>query len=363
MSGTSLDGIDAVLALFGSRRVELHAVLFAPYTDSIRTALLPIVTGKSADIETVAKLDVEIGSLYAETANALIKTAGIARKQVKAIGMHGQTIRHRPNSQPRFTLQIGDPNILVEETGITTVADLRRRDLAAGGQGAPLVPAFHRWLFQNYETDRAVLNIGGIANLTLLPADPLQPILGFDSGPGNGLMDDWIKKHLGERFDHAGAWALSGEAAPSLLNTLLAYDYFDISPPKSTGREEFNLDWLTHLTGSALTEISSEDIQATLCSLSALTIAQALSRFGPKTSELFVCGGGVHNKALMNMLHENVSSHITVSTTDILGLHPNWVEATAFAWLARQTLSQQTGNLASVTGARGKRILGGVYFN
>ena len=192
MSGTSLDGVDAVLALFNSRRVELHETLFTPYSASIRTALLPIVTGRSADIETVAKLDVEIGNLYAKTANALIKTAGITRKQVKAIGMHGQTIRHRPNGQPRFTLQIGDPNILVEETGITTVADLRRRDLAAGGQGAPLVPAFHRWLFQNYETDRAILNIGGIANLTLLPAEPL----GFDSGPGNGLMDDWTSARI-----------------------------------------------------------------------------------------------------------------------------------------------------------------------
>ena len=363
MSGTSLDGIDAVLALFSSRRVELHEVLFTPYTDPVRCALLPLVTGRLTDIEIVAKLDAEIGNLYAETTNALLKAAGIARKQVKAIGMHGQTIRHRPNNQPRFTLQIGDPNILVEQTGITTVADLRRRDLAAGGQGAPLVPAFHQWLFQNYETDRAILNIGGIANLTLLPADPLQPILGFDSGPGNGLMDDWIKKHLSERFDNAGAWALSGEVAPSLLSTLLTYDYFDILPPKSTGREEFNLDWLTHLAGNALTEIPPEDIQATLCSLSAVTIAQALSRFAPKTSELFVCGGGVHNKGLMNALRENISSHITVRTTDILGLHPNWVEATAFAWLARQTLSRRTGNLASVTGAQGERILGGVYFS
>nr|MCH9673000.1 anhydro-N-acetylmuramic acid kinase [Gammaproteobacteria bacterium] len=287
--------------------------------------------------------------------------AKVSRERVVAIGSHGQTIRHRPNANPRFTMQIGDPNIITERTGVTTVADFRRRDVAAGGQGAPLVPAFHDWLFRSASVDRAVVNIGGIANVTILDSTRSTTVLGFDTGPGNGLMDSWVAKHHDRRFDEGGTWASTGRVNQALLERLLGDPYFEAPPPKSTGREDFNLEWLERRAGAILSNVAASDVQATLCALTAQSIADSITDVAPSTTELFVCGGGTHNLTLMSALRERCEAR-SVAPTHTLGLDPDWVEAVAFAWLAKQTLSRAPGNMASVTGAHGPRVLGGIYF-
>ncbi|HXZ46380.1 MAG TPA: anhydro-N-acetylmuramic acid kinase [Pseudolabrys sp.] len=269
-------------------------------------------------------------------------------------------MRHRPRAAHPFTLQIGNPSVIAERTGITTVADFRARDMAAGGEGAPMVPAFHRYVLRSTKQNRTIINIGGIANVTYLPGDESQPVAGFDTGPGNTLLDQWIARHRAHPHDEGGQWAASGRLSNALLEYLLKDSFFESPPPKSTGREYFNMEWLDQRLQKISVPPDAADIQATLLQLTALTIARAIRRFLPQTQEAYVCGGGAHNRELMKALAEQLPG-VPVATTEALGLHPDWVEASAFAWLAHQTLAGLPGNLPSVTGARHAVIVGGIY--
>jgi anhydro-N-acetylmuramic acid kinase len=291
-----------------------------------------------------------------ETVLALLQESGVSAGAIRAIGSHGQTLRHRPFGDAPFTMQVGDGNVIAELTGIATVADFRRRDVAAGGQGAPLVPAFHAATLHVADEDRAVLNIGGIANLTLLPA--AGAVRGFDTGPGNCLMDAWCLRHRGERFDRAAAFAAGGACSSGLLERLLAEPWLALAPPKSTGRDHFHAQWLDAMLAGL--DLSPDDVQATLNRFTAQSIADALRRQMPACRRLLVCGGGVHNPVLMANLSTALPGVIIESTAS-QGLDPDFVEAMAFAWLARETCANRPGNLAAVTGARGPRVLGCIY--
>ncbi|MDZ7661242.1 anhydro-N-acetylmuramic acid kinase [Thiohalophilus sp.] len=358
MSGTSMDGIDAALLDF-SEHPRLLAHHSQPLPDVLRQQLYQLQTPGQDELTTVMCLDVELGRLFAEAVRALLEKTGLSANQIAGIGSHGQTLRHYPDGPSPSTLQIGDPNLIAELTGITTVADLRRRDMAAGGQGAPLVPAFHAAMFRHTGRNRAILNIGGIANLTLLPAAADTPITGFDTGPGNGLMDAWIEQHQQQSYDRDGEWAASGHAHPGLLERLLHDPYFARTPPKSTGREYFNLNWLQAAL-EPFADLAPRDVQATLCELSARSIAEALQATLESVEEVLICGGGIHNRTLYQRLEELLTPARLTSTAEA-GLDPDWVEAAAFAWLARETLSGQPGNLPSVTGASHPVVLGGIY--
>jgi anhydro-N-acetylmuramic acid kinase len=361
MSGTSVDAVDAVLvSVSGNDRPVLLASYSHPMPPATRGEIQALMQPGANEIERLGELDMALGELFAEAANAVIRQAGVERQIIRAIGSHGQTLRHRPRAQHPFTVQIGNPSVIAERTGITTVADFRAHDIAAGGQGAPLVPAFHRQMFHSTQHNRVILNIGGIANVTYLPANASQPVSGFDTGPGNTLLDQWMGHHNARDCDDAGQWAASGTSSQALLKQLLTDPYFAASPPKSTGREHFNLEWLDNHLKKISSMSSAADVQATLLQLTALTIAEAVRRFLPKTTEVLVCGGGAHNHELMAALARNFPD-IPVTTTEALGLHPDWVEAVAFAWLAHQTLERRPGNLPSVTGARRAVILGGIY--
>jgi len=356
ISGTSVDGIDAALVSF-EPELKLLAGRTLPMPEALAQDVLRVSqTDINIALDDLGRLDTRLGAAFAAAANALIEATGVDRRRVIAIGSHGQTLRHRPSGEAPFTLQLGDASIIAEQTGITTVADFRRRDVAAGGHGAPLVPAFHAAVFRDENESRAILNIGGIANLTLLPTS--GPVRGFDTGPGNGLMDAWCLRHRGERFDRGGAFAASGRVDLSLLTRLLAEPWFALPPPKSTGRDQFHLDWLeSALSGSTLAPV---DVQATLCELTVRTIVEALRSTQPATERLLVCGGGVHNATLLKNLGETLPG-IRVQSTAALGVDPDLVEAMAFAWLARETLAGRPGNLPEVTGARGLRVLGAVH--
>ena len=358
MSGTSVDGIDtALVSIAGNGQLALLASHQHPFPAAVRDAIQALMLPGLNEIEREGELDVQLGRLFAEAANALLAKSGVNASSVRAIGSHGQTIRHRPRAPHPFTRQIGNPSVIAEETGITTVADFRARDLAAGGEGAPLVPAFHRWLFHKPGVHRAIVNIGGIANITWLPASENNAVLGFDIGPGNTLLDQWIARHRNMPYDRDGAWAASGRVQKDLLAQLMADEYFAMAPPKSTGREYFNLAWLEqHLVG----QLAPEDIQATLAELTALSIARGLKFLPEKTGEIYLCGGGTHNRHLLACLRALLPG-IPVATTEMLGLDPDWVEATAFAWLAHQALAGHAGNIPSVTGARHPVLLGGIY--
>lgn len=359
MSGTSLDGIDAALVDLSTMPPRVLNARTHPYDTDLRSQLTQLAQGSAThEVELLGRLDTRLGELFAEAALNLLDAAGMTAREIRAIGSHGQTIRHRPDGPHPFTLQIGDPNIIAARTGITTVADFRRRDLALGGQGAPLVPAFHAACFRSADQERAVLNLGGMANLTLLPADTREPVRGFDTGPGNVLMDAWIGMQLGKSHDPQGAWGAGGRILPALLERLLRDDYFDLAPPKSTGRELFHLGWLQRELSDG--DYAAADVQATLCELTATTVARALQRWAPHTQRLLVCGGGTHNTALMDRLREHLPA-LSVESTASEGLDPDWIEAAAFAWLARETLAGRPGNLPEVTGARMAATLGGVY--
>ena len=361
MSGTSVDAVDAVLVtVSGNDRPVLLASYSHPMPPATRGEIQALMQAGANEIERLGELDMALGELFAEAANAVIRQAGVERQIIRAIGSHGQTLRHRPRAQHPFTVQIGNPSVIAERTGITTVGDFRARDIAASGQGAPLVPAFHQRMFQSPGSNRVIVNIGGIANVTYLPASPSAPVSGFDTGPGNTLLDQWIGHHCASDLDEAGQWAASGHASKQLLQQLLTDPYFEIPPPKSTGREHFNLEWINHHLTRLPSAPAAVDVQATLLQLTALTIAEAVRRFLPQTQEMYVCGGGAHNRQLLKALAEYFSG-MPVATTEVLGLHPDWVEAVAFAWLAHQTLEGQPGNLPSVTGARRAVILGGIY--
>lgn len=351
MSGTSMDGIDAVAVTFAEEGVRLLRTHQHPWPSELRERLQLAASRHPLTAADLAELDSAAGEVLAEA--ALVVLDGL-KGEVRAIGSHGQTLAHRPGGRPPSTLQIGNPAIIAERTGITTVADFRRRDLAAGGQGAPLVPAFHEALFRTTDRYRVVLNIGGIANITRLPNNPGEPVTGFDTGPGNCLMDAWIRQQTGQTMDENGRFAARGEIRPALLERLLADDYFRQPSPKSTGTDHFSLDWLNARLPAE--PIAAADVQATLLELTARSIAAAIDH---RTEQVLVCGGGVHNPLLMQRLDELLPCPVV--STAMAGLDPDWVEAAAFAWLARQTLAGQAGNLPAVTGATGPRILGAIY--
>ncbi len=358
MSGTSMDGIDAALVRFPANNIELIATYSHAWPAPLQQQLQNLATPGDNEVDRLGELDILAADEFASAAQAVLTKANISPSAVAAIGSHGQTIRHRPDAKNPFTLQIGDPNRIAEQTGITTVADFRRRDMAAGGEGAPLAPALHSALFSSNEQCRCTLNIGGIANITLLPAGQAA-VTGFDTGPGNCLLDSWAAQHIRTPFDKDGAWAATGKVHPTLLKQMLADGYFSRPPPKSTGREYFNLAWLEELTGQH-PEITAVDIQATLVALTAQSISNAIKASTPDCPKLLVCGGGVHNPVLMAQLQRELPA-CHVESTRHYGADPDWVEAIAFAWLARQTLLGLAGNLPSVTGARHPVILGGIY--
>lgn len=360
MSGTSVDGIDAVVIDLAPDQPVLIAAQTTPWDTTLRNRILEILSRPDrVSLATLGALDAVLGDAFADAALAITHAAGLKPAQISGLGSHGQTLFHAPSGNPAFTIQAGDASRIAARTGITTVADFRRRDIAEGGQGAPLVPAFHQAVFANPGVSRAILNIGGIANLTLLPADS-RPVTGFDTGPGNVLLDAWIARHRGETFDRDGAWAATGTCNPLLLEELLRQSYFRLSPPKSTGRELFNLAWLEQTLAPSFEQLSAGDIQATLAELTAVSVATALERFAPPVDELFVCGGGALNGYLMQRLSARLPTS-RIASTEVLGLHPDWVEAAAFAWLARQALDGKPGNLPGVTGARRAAILGAIY--
>ena len=359
MAGTSLDGVDAVLADIASDRdITVCASLYRPFAPELHRLLQDHCFAATVPTRVIGELDARLGEWFAETAMELLRQSGLAPGRVRAIGCHGQTFHHGPEGRYPYSWQIGDPNRIAERTGITTVADFRRRDIAAGGQGAPLVPAFHRAVFHSHREHRAVLNLGGIANVTLLPADGKQPVTGFDTGPGNTLLNRWIARHLGRRWDSEGRWAAGGKPHPALLESLLEDPYFKRPPPKSSGPEHFSLDWLDARLKDFPT-IPPRDVQATLAHLTAASVARALETLSPRPQRLLVCGGGTHNQFLMDLLRRYC--RCPVATTASHGIDPDQVEALAFAWLAWRTLSGRPGNLPSVTGARREVILGAVY--
>ncbi|MFQ5983743.1 MAG: anhydro-N-acetylmuramic acid kinase [Woeseiaceae bacterium] len=359
MSGTSMDGIDAALVEFGERSCQVVATGTHEYPEELSTALM----GASREpqrcaIDTIGYLDNWVGEAFRDAALELITSSKTDAAQIVAIGSHGQTLRHQPRVERPYTLQIGDPNIIVAGTGITTVADFRRRDLALGGEGAPLLPPFHEWLFSDSKINRVVLNIGGIANITVLPAGGGE-VTGFDTGPGNTLLDAWTQVNKGEKFDRDGVWARSGNISSELLKLLLRDPYFAEPPPKSTGFEYFNLMWLRQAL-SEVGDVAEADVQATLCALTARSIADAIGNYAPGTSELLICGGGIDNTELIRWIAQALPD-VQVHSTGEFGLEPDWVEAAAFAWLAKRCLDGEPGNLPGVTGAAHESKLGGIY--
>jgi anhydro-N-acetylmuramic acid kinase len=362
ISGTSMDAVDAVVAEMDDHGVPaLLARLSYPIPDTLREQLRHLAD--SADTATVDELgvaDIRTGELFAEAALAVIAAAELAPEDIAAIGSHGQTIRHRPDADPPFTIQIGNPQYIAVRTGITTVADFRQQDMAAGGEGAPLAPAFHRALLASPAESRAVVNIGGIANVTFLPKDRGTPVSGFDSGPGNTLMDYWIRRHLKEPWDAEGGWARQGEVCAGLLEIMMAAPYIHAPPPKSTGPEHFSPDWLADTLEQCGATPSPADVQRTLLEFTARHIVDALNTGTDNPDRVLICGGGTHNTLLMERLAALMPQR-AVSDTGAFGVDPDWVEAMAFAWLAREALHGRPGNIREVTGAREDVILGGIF--
>ena len=359
MSGTSLDGVDGVLIDFASGPLNVLAHQHAPFDPPLRSQLLALNQSGPDELHRSALAANALSRLYAQVVQSLLIDSQLQAEQIRAIGAHGQTVRHQPGLHDGigYSLQIQNPSLLAELSGIAVVADWRSRDVAAGGQGAPLVPAFHQAVFGQAGQDLAVLNVGGIANLSVLSAQ--GDALGFDCGPGNVLMDLWCQRHTGQAYDDAGRWAASGHVQADLLTRWMQEPFFHKLPPKSTGRDLFHAEWLdSHLAaGPAL---ASQDVQASLCALTAESIALAVSKHAPRSSRLMVCGGGAYNQCLMGMLQARLPQMAVVSTAES-GLSPSQVEAAAFAWLARQTCLGLPGNLPKATGAKGARVLGGIY--
>jgi anhydro-N-acetylmuramic acid kinase len=359
ISGTSMDGVDAALVEFAGDGCRIGATHHLPMPTDITESLASAIDRGGIRLPELGSLDVRLGELFANAALSLIQEINLDPGRVTAIGSHGQTLWHAPDDAPPSTLQIGDPNVIAERTGITTVADFRRRDLALGGQGAPLVPAFHAAMLSRPGTARAVVNIGGIANITFLPGND-DPVMGFDTGPGNRLMDLWCRRHLDKPWDEDGAWAASGKVNDALLELLLADPFLHRLPPKSTGREHFNAAWLDKTLERLGGNPAAADVQATLCALTARSLAHSLQNLSPAPQSVLVCGGGAHNPTLLRALQDDVGA-MTIESTADYGLNPDYVEAAAFAWLARETLAGRPGNLPSVTGARAARPLGAIF--
>jgi len=359
MSGTSLDAIDASLVDISNNKVALKNSISYPIPSAVKQQLLKLISNKGDDtIDLLGEVDAQLGILFAEACNQLLKNNSLTAKDIKAIGSHGQTVRHRPENNLAFTLQIGDASRIAELTGITTVTDFRRRDIAAGGQGAPLVPAFHRAVFSSTTKHRCIVNIGGMANISYLPKNKSEDTSGFDTGPGNVLLDGWCQLHTGKPYDKNGDWARSGTVSKKLLDSMLKDTYFSQSAPKSTGREHFNSDWLEqHINSSSE---PAENIQASLTDLTAKTIIDAINENFPETEQLVVCGGGSFNHYLNERL-SYYAGNISVQDSSQFGIDPDWVEATAFAWLAHCTLNGITANEPAVTGAHSRVVLGAIY--
>lgn len=376
MSGTSLDGVDAVLVQFTSdqpQKIHTQARLQQPLPAALQREILALNTPNQMDeLHRSALLDRKLGEYFASTANQLVEQSGLDKTDIVAIGSHGQTLRHNPNlEQHAYTVQIGDPNTLAELTGITTVADFRRRDMAASGQGAPLVPPFHHFAFGSDSKHRVVVNIGGMANISLIPMGKFVHLgydsFGYDTGPGNCLMDAWIQQSEDKPFDENGDWAKQGKINQALLDQLLKHPFFAEKAPKSTGREAFNFEWIEEqialVDQSSLTAV---DIQATLAELTARTLSDEIlssitaNKVEREQTEVFICGGGAHNDYLLSRISELLG--LSVASTQALGVNPDDVEAIAFAWLAYRTLNREPSNSPAATGAKGPRVLGGVYY-
>jgi anhydro-N-acetylmuramic acid kinase len=357
MSGTSIDAVDAVAVEINDHSYKIISCHSEPMPADLRAHILDLCEPQNESIQLLAETDHRLGKLYAKTTNQLLAKAHLKPADIKAIGCHGQTIRHIPPDIQNipFSLQIGDANIVATDTNIAVVSDFRRKDIALGGQGAPLAPGFHQFAFAKAGVNRAVINIGGISNITILDAE--GHCLGFDTGPGNVLMDLWSQIHLGTQYDHNGSWAAQGNLIPSLLERMKADNFFALPAPKSTGRELFNNNWLD----AQLTSFSQEapqDIQATLLALTVETIYMAIQDLPHSIDEIFICGGGAFNASLIDSL---TSKLCHVASTEALGISPNWVECCAFAWLAKQRITSMAGNLTSVTGAARHAVLGALY--
>lgn len=355
MSGTSLDGIDVVLADFSATLPSLLHTFYVPYDAGLRDRLRELHHAGHDELHRAAMLGNELARNYAGAVAGLLARSSVTPGNITAIGCHGQTVRHCPQSGSGYTIQIGNSALLAELTGITVVSDFRSRDIAAGGQGAPLVPAFHRVLFGHPQLYRVVVNIGGISNITSLASD--GGVIGFDCGPGNSMMDEWCLRHTGRPYDESGAWAASGTVLQALLRELLAIPFFSLRPPKSTGRETFSLAWLEScLNGNE----KPADVQATLLQLTVEGIAGSISSYFPDAMEVYLCGGGARNETLVAGLTTALRGR-KIDLTDSLGVDADWLEAFAFAWLAKQAIQGNPGNIPAVTGARGTRLLGAIY--
>lgn len=360
MSGSSLDGIDVALTAINKHECKVVATHFQAYSTETKQSLLSLHFQSENELEKSALMANHLACLYAEAINALLTKCNLPAQQIIAIGCHGQTIRHQPklNDAIGYTIQLGNNALLCELTNITVVGDFRSRDIAAGGQGAPLVPAFHSAVFSSSHKNRAIVNVGGIANITYLAKT--GAVIGFDSGPGNMLLDHWVKLKIGKEYDVDGKWAATGTTQDALLKSMLSDPYFSLPPPKSTGRDLLNETWLMrHL---ANVSCKPEDVARTLVTLTSHTIYLAIQQHCPHVDEVYLCGGGAHNQLMSNTLQAALDT-ITLLTTDRLGVDVDWVEAAAFAWLANQTINNAASNLPAVTGASGLRVLGAIYPN
>ena len=358
MSGTSINAIDAALVSIKKNTITIIESHSEPIPFPIKQAIKELCSPGFNSVNKLGSMDTQLGRLFANTTLNLLKKSSVPYTEITAIGTHGQTIRHEPNHEFPFSIQIADPNIIAAHTGITTVADFRRRDIAHSGQGAPLTPAFHQFLLQNTNEEQWILNIGGIANVTLISNNTISN--GFDTGPGNILLDAWCEKHTQKPFDDKGRWAKTGKVHHYLLEQLLSHPYFKASPPKSTGRECFNLEWLNSVIRKINENIKPEDIQATLAELTAQTIADSIQHYQIHPTTINVCGGGAYNEYLMQRLASLCKNH-TIKTTSSIGIDPEWMEACAFAWFAQQTLERKTINLNTITGATRQSVLGAIY--
>jgi len=361
MSGTSADGVDAALVDFTEDgQARLIATAFVPYHAELKNQIHELCEHPGQPAERITEIDQSLVHQFAQAVETLIDSSGIDRDLIQAIGSHGQTIDHQPGAPEPYSRQIGNAAHLARSTGIKSIGNFRTADIRAGGQGAPLAPALHNACFRSSEESRVILNIGGIANITVLSAHDHDPVLGFDTGPGNTLLDYWTRQNLGQDYDVEGRWASSGKINEQLLAVMLSEPYFSQIPPKSTGRELFNPGWLTTKLDSVNPTPAPMDVQATLLELTAKTICQAIDRFANDTEAVYVCGGGSHNLLLMQRLDQLLTGR-RVATTAQLGIDPDWVEAVTFAWLAWQTLSGRPGNLPSVTGANQAVVLGEIF--
>lgn len=356
MSGTAGDGIDACLARFTGGRARAIATLTQPWPESLHREVMAAMAERELTMTAAFEIDARLAEAYAEAVDTLLARAGWPHERVRAIGCHGQTVLHRPDQPPALSVQLGDPHRLAAATGIDVVADFRRADIALGGQGAPLAPAFHAYAFGRHAHQQVVVNIGGMANVTVIAAGG-ERVTGFDTGPGNALLDAWIGRHHGLRYDADGAWASTGRVDSALLERLFADPYFQRTPPKSTGREHFHLAWLDATLAEMDSKVAPADVQATLAELTAVTIADAVARHATRAPAVWICGGGARNPDLLARLRARQPRH-DIAPTDERGIDADYVEALAFAWLAQRRLQRRASNRPEVTGASAPTVLG-----